>query len=288
MKYNYRESLYGHFNYMRSFVLGDEAALLMASYPEDRPKQPFPYFTEVMTGFEYTAAVGMLYEGLTKEGLTCIADIRDRYDGRKRSPFDEAECGHHYARAMASWAAVLALTGFHYSGVDKSMTLARRGRPALLVQRLRLGHLLDRSRGQTDERRVVGPPRRPDARQVPPDRSRLASLREAVESGRGTDSYVRYCTREVTSTVIESKTHQQQLVSTGIGKIKGLPDAVFTCGPDTGLLLRLCQNGELFEQNAGRGCHGQTAFDCALSTHSPIRRTQPNKFGRATLLTRLE
>jgi hypothetical protein len=98
----------------------------MASYPKGRPRNPFPYFTEVMTGFEYTAAVGMLYEGDVDNGRECIRDIRDRYDGLKRSPFDEAECGHHYARAMASWAAVLALTGFHYSGVDKSMTFAAR------------------------------------------------------------------------------------------------------------------------------------------------------------------
>ncbi|MHC4424789.1 MAG: GH116 family glycosyl-hydrolase [Planctomycetota bacterium] len=124
MKYNLREGLYGHFNCMRSFALGDESALLMASYPKDRPKNPFPYFTEVMTGFEYAAAVGMLYEGQLDNGLKCIKNIRDRYDGCKRSPFDEAECGHHYARAMASWAAVLAMTGFSYSGVDKSMTFA--------------------------------------------------------------------------------------------------------------------------------------------------------------------
>jgi len=125
MKYNYRESLYGHFNCMRSFAMDGESALLMASYPKDRPENPFPYFSEVMTGFEYAAAVGMLQEGMIDEGLKCIANIRDRYDGRKRSPFDEAECGHHYARAMASWAAVPAMTGFHYSGVDKTMTFAR-------------------------------------------------------------------------------------------------------------------------------------------------------------------
>jgi non-lysosomal glucosylceramidase len=124
MKYNLREGMYGHFNCMRSFAMGDESALLMASYPKDRPKNPFPYFTEVMTGFEYAAAVGMLYEGRTEDGLKCIQNIRDRYDGRKRSPFNEAECGHHYARAMASWAAVLAMTGFNYSGVEKSMTFA--------------------------------------------------------------------------------------------------------------------------------------------------------------------
>jgi non-lysosomal glucosylceramidase len=124
MKYNFRDEMSTHFNCMRSFALGDESALLMASYPKDRPTNPFPYFTEVMTGFEYTAAVGMLYEGQVDNGLRCIKNIRDRYDGRKRSPFDEAECGHHYARAMASWAAVLALTGFSYSGVEKTMTFA--------------------------------------------------------------------------------------------------------------------------------------------------------------------
>ena len=83
-----------------------------------------------MTGFEYAAAIGMLYEGQTAAGLTCIAAIRDRYDGRKRSPFDEAECGHHYARAMASWAAVLALTGFRYSGVEQAIQFAATERPS--------------------------------------------------------------------------------------------------------------------------------------------------------------
>jgi len=122
LKHNFRKQLFGHFNHLRSFALCEESALLMASYPKGRrPEQPFPYCNEVMTGFEYTAAVHMLYEGLTAAGLKVIAAIRERYDGRKRSPFDEAECGHHYGRAMASWAAVLALTGFHYSGVSQTL-----------------------------------------------------------------------------------------------------------------------------------------------------------------------
>ncbi len=123
MKYNYKENLRDHFNSFRTFALGDEAALLMASYPYSRPEDPFPYFTEVMTGFEYTAAVGMLYEDQMENGLKCISSIRDRYDGNKRSPFDEAECGHHYGRAMASWSAVMALTGFHYSAVTGEMSI---------------------------------------------------------------------------------------------------------------------------------------------------------------------
>lgn len=129
LKYNLRTDFTGHFNNMRSYVVGREPALVMASYPRDRPKNPFPYFCEVMTGFEYTAAVGMLYEGQTKAGLKCIENIRSRYDGRKRSPFNEAECGHHYARALASWAAVPALTGFRYSAVTGVMEFARSAKP---------------------------------------------------------------------------------------------------------------------------------------------------------------
>ena len=126
LKYNRQVNFHGHTNVMRSYVLGDESALLMAAYPKDRPDNPFPYFTEVMTGFEYTAAIGMIYEGMVEDGIDCIKAIRDRYEGHRRNPFDEAECGHHYARAMAAWAAHLALTGFHYSAVTKTMTLTDR------------------------------------------------------------------------------------------------------------------------------------------------------------------
>ncbi len=125
MRYNFKENMYGHFNHMRSYVLNEESALLMATYPRgNRPARPFPYYNEVMTGFEYTAAIGMLYEGDIENGMKCIAAIRDRYDGQKRNPFDEAECGHHYARAMVSWAAILALTGFQYSAVDQTIGFA--------------------------------------------------------------------------------------------------------------------------------------------------------------------
>ena len=67
-------------------------------------------------------AVHMLYEGMREEGLQVITDIRDRYDGARRNPFNEAECGHHYGRAMAAWSAIIALTGFQYSAVEDRMS----------------------------------------------------------------------------------------------------------------------------------------------------------------------
>ena len=89
-----------------------------------RPKRPFPYCNEVWTGLEYTAAAGMIYEGLVDEGVKVVAAARARHDGKKRNPFDEPECGHHYARAMAAWGTMLALTGFQFDGRTKEMSFA--------------------------------------------------------------------------------------------------------------------------------------------------------------------
>ncbi|MGI6496588.1 MAG: GH116 family glycosyl-hydrolase [Kiritimatiellia bacterium] len=129
-RFNYRKNLFGHFNHLRTFALNDESATLMASYPRGRrPKRPFPYYNEVMTGFEYTAAIELIFEGKPADGLEMISSIRARYDGARRNPFDEAECGHHYARAMASWSAVVALQGFQYSALDGTMAMAPAGKP---------------------------------------------------------------------------------------------------------------------------------------------------------------
>lgn len=123
MKYNFHENQYGRFNNMRSYLFEDEAGLLMASWPKGRLEVPFPYFNESMTGFEYCAAAGMIYEGMEEDGLKCISSIRKRFDGARRNPFSEPECGHHYARSMASWSAIPALSAFHYSAVDKTMSI---------------------------------------------------------------------------------------------------------------------------------------------------------------------
>jgi hypothetical protein len=110
------------FNNMRSYVMDKESGLIMASWPKGRLKVPFPYFAESMSGFEYAAAIGMLQEGQIDDGLKCIKAIRDRFDGEKRNPFDEPECGHHYARAMAAWSAPMALSKFNYNGIEKSIS----------------------------------------------------------------------------------------------------------------------------------------------------------------------
>jgi non-lysosomal glucosylceramidase len=126
-KYNYKSSLENHVNVERTFALNDEAAMVICDYgTAERPHIPFPYFAEVMTGFEHSTAALMLYSGMVDQGLECIHSIRARYDGEKRNPWDEAECGHHYARAMASWSSLLALSGFQYDGTQSSIVAVPR------------------------------------------------------------------------------------------------------------------------------------------------------------------
>jgi non-lysosomal glucosylceramidase len=101
-------------NIQRVYAINNEAGLAICSWPNGhRPALPFPYSDEVWTGIEYQVAASLIYSGQVEKGLAVVEAARARYAGFNRNPWDEFECGHHYARAMASWALILALSGFH-------------------------------------------------------------------------------------------------------------------------------------------------------------------------------
>lgn len=116
-KYNFKRSMRGFFNPCRIFALNDEAGLVICEWPKEKykPTVPVPYTEETMNGFEYAAASHMIQEGLISEGLAIVKAIRARYDGEKRNPWNEFECGSNYARSMASYALLLALSGFEFN-----------------------------------------------------------------------------------------------------------------------------------------------------------------------------
>ncbi|HEY6293787.1 MAG TPA: GH116 family glycosyl-hydrolase [Terriglobia bacterium] len=121
-RHNYKPSLQAHASVQRTYALNDEAGLLVCSYPQgNRPEIPFPYFAEVWTGLEYSTAALMISMGMEDEGVEIIESARRRHDGERRNAWDEPECGYHYARPMASWSGILALGGFHYHAVEKSL-----------------------------------------------------------------------------------------------------------------------------------------------------------------------
>lgn len=123
--HNFQPELRAVASVQRSFALQDEAGLILCSWPNgERPALPFTYSEEVWTGVEYQVAAHMIYMGLIDEALTIVRAARARYDGKRRNPWSDIECGHHYARALSSWSLLLAFTGARYDAVDQSLSFA--------------------------------------------------------------------------------------------------------------------------------------------------------------------
>ncbi len=121
---NFKPELSEHESCQRVYALGDEAGLVLCTWPKGgRERFPFPYSDEVWTGIEYQVAAHLIYEGFLDEGLAIVRAARARHDGLRRNPWNEFECGDHYARAMSSWSLLLAISGQRYDGRSKTLTV---------------------------------------------------------------------------------------------------------------------------------------------------------------------
>ncbi len=124
----------------RWYAMAGEAGLLMCTFPQSdwdyaqakgkgQTEWAAGYFNECMNGFEYQAAGHMIWEGLTLEGLAVTRAVHDRYNASRRNPWNEIECGDHYARSMASYGVYLAACGFEYHGPKQHIGFAPRLTP---------------------------------------------------------------------------------------------------------------------------------------------------------------
>ncbi len=123
----------------RWYAMPGEAGLLMCSFPRTDwdyrkaagkgPEWAAGYFNECMNGFEYQVASHMVWEGMLTEGLAITRALHDRYHPSRRNPWNEVECGDHYARSMASYGVFLAACGFEYHGPRGHIAFAPRLTP---------------------------------------------------------------------------------------------------------------------------------------------------------------
>jgi non-lysosomal glucosylceramidase len=123
----------------RWYAMPGEAGLLMCTFPRSDwdyaqakgkgPDWAAGYFNECMNGFEYQAAGHMLWEGMVTEGLAITRAVHDRYHPSRRNPWNEVECGDHYARSMASYGVFIAACGFEYHGPKQHLGFAPRLTP---------------------------------------------------------------------------------------------------------------------------------------------------------------
>jgi len=130
MRYNWRENLVGFRQQPRVFADDGDAGLVNCTWPRGgRPAVPTPYSDEIWTGIEYEVAALLLWQGLTEAALQIIKGVRARYDGTRRSPWNEVECGDHYVRAMSSWALLEAASGYRYDAWSGTLAFGPRLNP---------------------------------------------------------------------------------------------------------------------------------------------------------------
>jgi hypothetical protein len=121
----------------RWYAMPGEGGLIMVTFPKTKPPGiddptggwSAMYFNECMNGFEYQAAGHMIWEGMVQEGLAITRAIHDRYHASRRNPWNEVECGDHYARSMASYGVYLAACGYEYHGPKGHIGFAPRLTP---------------------------------------------------------------------------------------------------------------------------------------------------------------
>lgn len=123
----------------RWYAMPGEGGLLMCSFPRTDwdyaqakgkgPDWAAGYFNECMNGFEYQVAGHMIAEGLVLEGLAVTRMVHDRYHPSRRNPWNEIECGDHYARSMASHGVFLTACGYEYDGPRGRLAFAPRLTP---------------------------------------------------------------------------------------------------------------------------------------------------------------
>ncbi|HEU5485641.1 MAG TPA: GH116 family glycosyl-hydrolase [Microlunatus sp.] len=126
-EHNFRRDFTDYHSVQRTYALNDDQGLVLCTWPRGgRPRIPFVYSDEVWSGIEYQVATNLIYEGLVDEGLEVVRAVRNRHDGIRRNPWNEAECGNHYARSLASWGVLIALTGAQWDAGTRVLRLAPR------------------------------------------------------------------------------------------------------------------------------------------------------------------
>jgi uncharacterized protein (DUF608 family) len=130
-RYNYKPDLSDWRGSLRTYALNDEAAIVICDYSTGgRPEVPVNYYSENWTGVEYSVSQLMCMYGMEDRAIAHVTDVRRRFDGKKRNPYDEPEYGHHYTRAMSSWGLVPTLSGFRHDAVLKELTVMPRWKTA--------------------------------------------------------------------------------------------------------------------------------------------------------------
>lgn len=201
-RYNWLPDMSEWRHRQRVFADRHDKGLLNCTWPKGgRPDRPILYCDEVWTGVEYQVAANMIEEGMLEEAFAIVRGARERYDGKRRNPWNEIECGGHYARALSSWSLLLVLSGFRQNGPKGELAF----NPCFKPERFRALFSTGPAWGHFSQERAAGrQTNRLDLRRgslrmaalrfgLPPD-ARPAAVRVAVSGRRNREAIVELVT----------------------------------------------------------------------------------------------
>ena len=120
----------------RWYAMPGEGGLIACTFPiggsevlEHGNRHFAGYMNECQNGYEYGATSLMMWEGMVDYALAHTRTLHDRYHASRRNPWNEIECGEHYARSMASYGLFTAICGFEYHGPKGYIAFSPRLRP---------------------------------------------------------------------------------------------------------------------------------------------------------------
>jgi len=124
-RHNFLDSCHDHVNTSCVFQLNDDAGLLICTWPKGgRPREDLFYADTFMVGYEDQVAANLIYQGYVPQGLAVTRAVRDRHNGKNRNPYSQPQAGNYYARSLANYSQLLAITGLRYSAVEKTIWLS--------------------------------------------------------------------------------------------------------------------------------------------------------------------
>ena len=113
-----------------SIALNDERACCSApGRAAAGPDLPFPLLRRGLVRHRVPGGQPPDLRGPRREGLAIVKGLRERHDGVRRNPWNEFECGSHYARSLASWGVLTALSGFEFDLPHRTFGFTPRFRP---------------------------------------------------------------------------------------------------------------------------------------------------------------
>eukprot|EP01063_Lacrimia_lanifica_P028465 TRINITY_DN4158_c0_g1_i2.p1 TRINITY_DN4158_c0_g1~~TRINITY_DN4158_c0_g1_i2.p1 ORF type:complete len:848 (+),score=329.88 TRINITY_DN4158_c0_g1_i2:177-2720(+) len=109
------------FHDLQKHMFPGDTGTTTCTYPHGKLGKGMIYDTLVSIGWTYPVIAGLLHDKRIDEATYMNDIIRQRQDGRNRSPWNEPECDTHYTRMFSGWGLYDQACGMRYDATQKAV-----------------------------------------------------------------------------------------------------------------------------------------------------------------------